>query len=853
MKRLMFIVVIFMNLGLMLFSQGFEMKWSGPDRIWIGEDTWANRLQDWKISNDELLCVVSDWNRNLGLLTWRLSEEESDFSFSADVRLINTFRSSRNWFGLRLASKGMFNDYRDDAIFGKGLDVGITANGEIFFDKPSEKYEKNADGIYPYLKEGVSLKIEGSYSDGNYTIKVGVYRLDNQELLTESSYRNIASSALNGSIALVSHFPESESRDDASVAFMNFAGSGAKLACYPDREFGPILFAQHTLSRDILKMSAQLPPMGKGDSRYVSLELGKGDTWKQADESVINPHSRSALLRVEDWDSSRDHKYRLVYKYLRSDGEKDTCYYYGTIKKDPVDKESIRVAAFTGNNDLGFPNNDLWSNVKKQNPDILFFSGDQIYEPVAGYGLQRSPVNMAMLDYLRKWYIFGWEYGDLLRNVPSISIPDDHDVLHGNLWGEGGVISPANGSERERQDFGGYKMPAVFVNMVERTQTSHLPDGWSENVLPSGIGTYYTELQYGGISFAIIEDRKFKSAPQELLPAADIINGWPQNMDFDVKNQADHPDASLLGKEQLDFLDAWSSDWSRGTWMKVLLSATIFNNVATLPTSSTSDAVVPGLTIFGEDEYASDDKMVTDFDSNSWPQTGRNRAVSAIRKGFAVHIAGDQHLGSTIQYGVEEFGDAGFAICVPSISNYWPRRFYPQGGEPLEGEPDYTGNFIDGFGNKMTVYAIANPVFSGKEPSALYDRSTGYGIIDFNRNTREITFANWPRFANPEEGGKPYRGWPLTVNQLDNFGSSEVFYLPEIIISGIDKPVIKVLEAESGALIYSLRIQGNKFRPRVFNNTACNIEVGDPDLNKWELIMNLNPDKKKKGSIKIDF
>lgn len=853
MKKLIYTLLILLGLELVSFAQGFEMKWSGPDRIWIGEETWANRLQDWKISNNELRCVKSEWNRNISFLTWRLSEEKSDFSLSADIRLLSSARSSRNWFGFRLASKGMFNDYRDDAIFGKGLDVGITTNGEIFFDKPSEKYEKNAEGVFPYLAEGVTLKVTGMAGDDSYTIRVSVYRLDNKELLVEQTYNNIPAPGFFGSLALVSHFPESAGRDDESVAFLNVSASGRKLAHYPDRKFGPVLFAQHTLSRDVLKMSAQLPPMGKGDARYVSLELSKGDAWKTAAESAINPHSRSALLRVEDWDSSRDHKYRLVYEYLRSDGEKDTCYYYGTVKRDPIDKESIRVAAFTGNNDLGFPNNDLWSNLKKQNPDILFFSGDQIYEPVAGYGLQRSPVNMAMLDYLRKWYIFGWEYGDLLKDVPSISIPDDHDVLHGNLWGEGGVISPAEGSERERQDFGGYKMPAVFVNMVERTQTAHLPDGWSDRVLPSGIGTYFTELQYGGISFAIIEDRKFKSAPQELLPEADIINGWPQNPDFDVKGKADHPDASLLGEEQLNFLDEWSSDWSRGTWMKVLLSATIFNNVATLPTSSTSDAVVPSLTIFGEDEYASDDKMVTDFDSNSWPQTGRNRAVSAIRKGFAVHIAGDQHLGSTIQYGVDEFGDAGFAICVPSISNYWPRRFYPQGGVPLEGEPDYTGNFEDGFGNKMTVFAIANPVFSGKEPSALYDRSTGYGIIDFNRNTRDISFANWPRFADPENDGKAYRGWPVIVNQLDNYKSSNQKYLPELIISGLDNPVIKVVEAETGLLVYSLRIRGNSFRPFVFKDMTYNIEAGDPDKGKWSVIHNLSPTKKKKASLRIEF
>ncbi len=393
----------------------------------------------------------------------------------------------------------------------------------------------------------------------DYIIKVSLFRKNDNRLLAQETYVDIHASDLFGSLALVSHFPESDSKNKPSVAFASWSASGSKLVSYPQRSFGPILFAQHTLSRDVLKMSAQMPPMGSGDDRYVSLEIFEGGEWNTVAKSEIDRHSRSALLRVDNWNSSSDVEYRLKYKYLKANCEKDTCFYNGIIRKDPIGKEIVRVAAFTGNNDLGFPNADLWSNVKKQKPDLLFFSGDQIYEPVAGYGLQRSPMNMAMLDYLRKWYIFGWEYGDLLREIPSISIPDDHDVLHGNLWGEGGVNSPASGNGRERQDAGGYKMPAVFVNMVERTQTSHLPDAWSDLVLPSGIGTYFTELQYGGISFAVIEDRKYKSAPQELLPEADIINGWPQNPEYDVKKQADHPDARLLGDEQIKFLQ---NNWS---------------------------------------------------------------------------------------------------------------------------------------------------------------------------------------------------------------------------------------------------------------------------------------------------
>ena len=104
-------------------------------------------------------------------------------------------------------------------------------------------------------------------------------------------------------------------------------------------------------------------------------------------------------------------------------------------------------------------------------------------------------------------------------------------------------------------------------------------------------------------------------------------------------------------------------------------------------------------------EYVEGDKMAADMDSNGWPQSGRDRAIKAMRKGFAVHIAGDQHLASTIQYGVDGFRNGPFALCVPSVANFWPRRWYPPepGQNRWDGAPPYAGDFLDGFGNALVV------------------------------------------------------------------------------------------------------------------------------------------------------
>jgi hypothetical protein len=219
---------------------------------------------------------------------------------------------------------------------------------------------------------------------------------------------------------------------------------------------------------------------------------------------------------------------------------------------------------------------------------------------------------------------------------------------------------------------------------------------------------------------------------------------------------------------------------------------------------------------------------------NGWPQSGRNRALRAVRKGFTVHLAGDQHLASTIQYGIGDWGDAGYALCVPSIANFWPRRWFPPhpGANHVAGTPRYTGDYEDGFGNKMTVFAVSNPRLSGVEPAALHDRAPGYGIARFNRSTRTISLAAWPRWSDPAAGDKPYPGWPVVFSQTDNYGRVPAGYLPHLNIRGMSDPVVQVVSEDSGETIYTLRISGNEFTPGVFSDGGYTVHVGEPGTSR---------------------
>lgn len=71
------------------------------------------------------------------------------------------------------------------------------------------------------------------------------------------------------------------------------------------------------------------------------------------------------------------------------------------------------------------------------------------------------------------------------------------------------------------------------------------------------------------------------------------------------------------------------------------------------------------------------------------------------------------------------------------------------------------------------MLAAANPVKSGREPANLYDKAPGYGIVRLSRADRTITYECWPRWVDPTAPDAAcYEGWPVTMHQPDNCGSS---------------------------------------------------------------------------------
>ncbi|TWU06362.1 hypothetical protein [Stieleria varia] len=549
-----------------------------------------------------------------------------------------------------------------------------------------------------------------------------------------------------------------------------------------------ICFAFYTVHDKTLKLTAQLYPLKADEDKTARLEIEKDGQWVEVARTNVIQAGWTAPFRVENWDDTQSYKYRVLHG---PSGNAPQATYEGIVRKNPVDKDEIVVVGFTGNSiqpvhggDIS--RQDLIDNVKKVDADVLFFSGDQVYDHNRHYAA---------------WLKFGRDFGEIIKDRPTLSLPDDHDVGQPNLWGESGKISTLSGAAD-----GGYSQPGVYVQEVERAQTSHFPDPVDPRKIGQGIGVYFTNLNWGNVDFAILEDRKFKTGPAGRVPKQGPRPDHIRNPDYDPAS-VDVGGAVLLGKRQLDFLDAWGQDWQHAK-MKVALSQTIFCGGAHIHGSANG-------------------RLHADMDSNGWPQSGRNRALRSLRKAFAFHYAGDQHLATIFHHGVDEHRDAIWSFCVPSIANLYLRWWEPlQPGLNREpGSPEYTGDLLDGFDNKVTNYAAANPE---KMPAGnlLNTRAAGFGIVRLNTKTRQIKMECWPRNVDvTDPTAKQYPGWPRTISQRDNYNPPSWGQLGELTFD-VDSPVVQLVDAASDEILYTIRVNGNTFVPGAPRGKSFHVKAG---------------------------
>jgi alkaline phosphatase D len=723
------------------------------DRVWLGAEYWANPMEDWQVVGGAAECRSAHGSRSVHHLTRQFENPDGAIAMSVGVHEVDR-GADPGGAGFRVGVCSDINEYRSSCFAGGGINAGIAGGHLVLGDRRAKL--RGTPG-----ESEIALRLKGSRQPQRYVLTLTAIDTTGTEMATLA--HDVTPDEMLGNVALASNFLHRANRTDGSkYRFTDWYVGGDALVAHPERAFGPILWSMYSLSDSrgedgfILKMSALTGPLGKKDNKSIELQVQRQGQWVFLGEAELDEDSWTAIFRIANWDETKSAPFRLVYHERHTDGTISEFERAGTIRANPTGRP-LRLGALTCQNDYAFPYEPVANNLLKLDPDLLYFSGDQIYENHGGFGIIRTPADRAILNYLRKFYQFGWSFGEAMRDRPTLCIPDDHDVFQGNLWGEGGAKM---GTGRE-DTTGGYREPARMVNVVHRTCAGHHPDYFDPTPCKQEISVYFGDVVYGGVGFAILADRQFKSGPGHVNTGS----GRPDHViDTDIDPRTlDAPGLVLLGERQEKFLEHWVNDW-RGHSMKVLLSQTVFAAVAT-------------------HHGGYDGFLRADLDSGGWPQMPRNNALRILRKGMPLHINGDQHLTTLVQYGIDDQRDGCWSFCTPAIAVGYPRWWRPdEVGIPHQNRPKHglpnTGEFIDSFGNKVYVYAVGNPdVGTERNRYRLaHQKGSGFGLVTIDTKAKTYKCESF-RFLVDATDGNPanqFTGWPLTIEQHENAGRNQI-------------------------------------------------------------------------------
>lgn len=716
-------------------------------RRWTGAAHFANPLHDWSREDGVLIAEPLSFGSRV-------------FNDIPDHEWARLFKSSAV-----IGDKGSFStSFRIQRIAGSGGDAGIwiglksetPSPRNVWIHPPKELFfvgingegnlvagEQTSDTALDLLKP-VQIQIDGTVGQDEVSVEA---RPANGKAVRLKVMR--PSGSLSGAVSLVAR------GKGTRWNFGEWTLEGDAVTDQPEHAVGPIIWTQYTLQDSgRLKLQAQMVPLETTDPQTAELQFLKNGKWNTVAEAKLDALSATFLFRVEKAEAV---PYRVVYRIRGTEH-----FWNGSIRPNPKDNNKFKVALFTGDHGEIFPQDTMVGNVTIQNPDLLFFAGDQIYEIMDNISPIRRPLEGARLSYLSKWFQFGLTWRSVLKDRPSVIIPDDHDVFVGNVWGDNGL---------------GYIMNPRWVNMVQRTQCGSLPDPVDPAPVKRGIGVYFTALDYAGMSFAIIEDRKFKSQPLIFTGAKDEVASGNGEKGTKVAvelfkqdpRKIDLPEANLLGERQLRFLTHWTAR-TEELPVRWFLSQTIFAKATTHAGAGLK-------------------RFTFDLDTNGWPQSKRDKALRTLGRD-TIMLHGDLHLGILVRLGIDEFDDGPLAFmvtvsCVGFPRAWWPDHDRAEGGK-INGP--YTGRYFDDLGNRLTVHGVTNPervngaAAWGRTPPARPDfdklggvfngqhiKGSGHGIVVVDKKNKTEQF-NAYRLdmdaANPNPTDQ-FAGFPITLPLAD--------------------------------------------------------------------------------------
>ncbi len=744
-------------------TKSVNYNWNNiPNQSWLGYSFWCNSYLDWKVENNRVVAFPFRKNKRTAHLSAFQIKNKSGF-LSASVNLGFSNLKNSGYLGLLIGAGGTQFNEKTNLLIHNNIPnsnshlVSINKKGELkltSYGKDSVLYTHQLDKTI--FLDTTSVLLQVNYKSFSNTTLVSFKVKNSNNVVFKDSILLKDNSIPLGSVALT-YSCEKAFKSFGWFDNLNITGDVFRKS----ETTGPLLSSFHTVTPDSIFLTVQLQPfkITKEDQFILTLRSKKEIEYRNYQYDSLTHQVR---FRVPNIKKSKSIYYLISYK-----GNQNLTPFYlkGEIKAIPPKKE-LTVMALNCNgfafmhegkfdyDALWYPYEQIEKGYKEFKPDLIVFLGDQFYESRPSMPINKAP--FCYLDYLYKWNLFCLQFRDLTANTPTIILTDDHDIYQGNLWGSNASLAKEASKDTLvkyyqenydtwQQDNGGYFMPADFVNMAIESQTSHLPNPYNKE--KSLLTNYYTSYKYGNFDFAIMEDKKFKSAPTEINHP--VFNGIPLNDSLST-DQLNNDSLTLLGIKQLQFLKEFLAKKSNG--IKVVLTQSAYASLTTINLESHPLKDLPA-TLSGKH------KLNRDMDTNGWPKNGRDKALNAVGSTPTLFLAGDQHMGSVVEL-YDSLNNGTHFFTVPSVSNTWPRTWLPS--DSTNNSP--LGIHYDGFGNKMNVVAVANPTNEIHAPQKINKKSPGFGIIILNKKDKTATLHAYPLYFNEGQELQEYKGWPVSIS-----------------------------------------------------------------------------------------
>ncbi|MGA1525707.1 MAG: discoidin domain-containing protein, partial [Planctomycetota bacterium] len=119
----------------------------------------------------------------------------------------------------------------------------------------------------------------------------------------------------------------------ATFRFASLRVEGSRVEELPDNRFGPIGGTQYTRSRGVVKLTAQMLPIGDDEPREVALQLDRGQGFETVATAPILQPGYTATFRVDGLGAADTIPYRVCYP---KDAPSPEGTFAGTIQAEPA-------------------------------------------------------------------------------------------------------------------------------------------------------------------------------------------------------------------------------------------------------------------------------------------------------------------------------------------------------------------------------------------------------------------------------------------------------------------------------------------------------------------------------------